>query len=87
VILVDSSVWIDYYRDISTPEVERLELLLTTNLLVTGDLIVVEVLQGIQDNTEFDLVKATLESLVVVHFGGLDIAISAARNYRKLRSL
>jgi predicted nucleic acid-binding protein len=87
VIVVDSSVWIDYFRGISTPEVQRLKLLQSTDLLVTGDLIVAEVLQGIQDNTEFNLVKATLESLVVVHFGGMDIAISAARNYRKLRSL
>jgi predicted nucleic acid-binding protein len=87
VIVVDSSVWIDYFRGISTPEVQRLKLLQTTDVLVTGDLIVVEILQGIQDDTEFDLVKATLESLIVVHFGGLEIAIEAARNYRELRSL
>ena len=86
-ILVDSSVWIDYFRGVDTPEVERLDLLRTTDVLATGDLIVVEVLQGIKDDGQFQLVKATLESLVVAQLGGMSIAIQAAQNYRKLRML
>ena len=44
--LVDSSVWIDYFRGVASPETDRLDALLGTQVLLTGDLIVVEVLQG-----------------------------------------
>jgi predicted nucleic acid-binding protein len=46
VIVIDSSVWIDLFNGVSTPEVERLDGLLGETPLVIGDLILVEVLQG-----------------------------------------
>ena len=84
-ILVDSSVWIDYFRGTPTLEAERLDLLLTEELIVTGDLILAEVLQGFRTDREFNIAKDLLISLDVVTLGGENIALQAARNFRSLR--
>lgn len=85
--VVDSSVWIDYFRGHSTPEVERLDELVGAVPLISGDLIIAEVLQGVGDEGEFKLVQMRLTSLIVVRLGGLVVAVESARNFRKLRSL
>lgn len=85
-ILVDSSVWIDYFRGSSTPQTDKLDSLLGVEPLATGDLVLTEVLQGFDDDRDFDQVKRLLTSLVVVDLGGKEIAIEAARNFRALRS-
>jgi predicted nucleic acid-binding protein len=87
VILVDSSVWIDFFRGKSTVESERLDQLLGTEPLAIGDLILTEVLQGFGGDKDFNQAKSLLTSLVVVELGGGDVAIQAARNYRALRKL
>jgi predicted nucleic acid-binding protein len=87
VILVDSSVWIDYFRGTPTPQAEKLDLLLGSEPLVTGDLVLTEVLQGFVSERDFDQARKLLTSLVVVDLGGQDIAIQAAKNFRALRSL
>jgi predicted nucleic acid-binding protein len=87
VILVDSSVWIPYFNGITSPETDRLDALLGTELLATGDLILTEVLQGFRTDKAFEKAKRLLTSLEVVDLGGRDLAIQAARNYRRLRSL
>ena len=56
-ILVDSSVWIDYFRGTATPQAEKLEALLGTELITTGDLILTEVLQGLVSDRDFDQAK------------------------------
>ncbi len=86
-ILVDSSVWIDYFRGDATPQTERLDSLLGNEPLATGDLILTEVLQGFASDKDFNQARKLLTSLVMVEPGGQDIAIKAARNYRKLRAL
>lgn len=86
-ILVDSSVWIDYFRGIGTPEADRLDGLLGSEPLATGDLILTEVLQGFASDEDFNQAHALLSSLTVIDLGGRKIAIQAARNYRKLRLL
>lgn len=87
VILVDSSVWIDYFRDGSTPQCVQLDGLLQTEPLAIGDLILVEVLQGFDTDRDFDLARTLLSSLTVIELGGEEIAIQAARNFRALRAL
>jgi predicted nucleic acid-binding protein len=87
VILVDSSVWIDYFRGTPTPQAEKLDSLLGSEPLVTGDLVLTEVLQGFVSERDFNQARKLLTSLVVVDLGGQDIAIQAARNFRALRSL
>jgi len=85
-ILVDSSVWIDYFNGRSTPQTAKLDELLGQEDLAVGDLVLVEVLQGFRDKREFEAARRLLLSLTVVDLCGPDIAIQAARNYRSLRS-
>jgi predicted nucleic acid-binding protein len=87
VILVDSSVWIDYFRGTSTLEAERLDSLLGAESIAAGDLILTEVLQGFVSDRDFNLAKKLLTSLVIVDLAGQDIAIRAAENCRALRAL
>jgi predicted nucleic acid-binding protein len=87
VIVVDSSAWIDFFRGIQTPETDRLFQLAATTFLATGDLIAVEVLQGVKDDAEFNLVEARLNSLIMLQLGGKTVAFQAAQNFRKLRSM
>ena len=86
-ILVDSSVWIDYFRGAGTPEADKLDDLLGSEPLATGDLVLTEVLQGFADERDFKQAHALLNSLTVVELGGRKIAVQAARNYRRLRAL
>lgn len=84
-ILVNSSVWIDYFRGVPTPETDRLDALLGTEPLAVGDLILAEVLQGFTSDRDFDQALRLLSSLTVIDIAGHDIAIQAARNFRVLR--
>jgi predicted nucleic acid-binding protein len=86
-ILVDSSVWIDYFRGVATPQTEMLDSLLGTEPVATGDLILVEVLQGFAGDRDFNRAKKLLTSLIVVDLGGREIAIQAAKNFRALRAM
>ena len=86
-ILVDSSVWIDYFRGVVTPQTEKLDSLLGIEPIATGDLILTEVLQGFVSDRDFNQAKKLMTSLVVVDLAGQGIAIQAARNFRALRKL
>ncbi len=84
-ILVDSSVWIDYFKGTITPQTQKLDSLLDSEPLAIGDLILTEVLQGFADDRDFNLASKLLTSLTVVDLGGQEIAIQAAKNFRVLR--
>ena len=84
-ILVDSSVWIDYFRGAPTPQTEWLDASLGTELIATGDLILTEVLQGFTRDRDFNQAEKLLVSLTIVDLGGRRIAIQAAKNFRALR--
>lgn len=86
-ILVDTSVWIDYLRGIATPQADRLDGLLGVVPIAIGDLILTEVLQGCSTDREFDGVRRSLEALTILTLGGKEVAVQAARNYRRLRVL
>ena len=86
-ILVDSSVWIDYFRGSITTQTEKLDRLLGGELVAIGDLMLTEVLQGIADQRAFNDARRLLTSLTVVEVGGKAVAIQAARNFRALRNL
>ena len=62
-IFVDSSVWVDYFRGTSTPEAEKLDSLLASEPLVIGDLVLVEVLQGFDRDSDFNQARKLLTSL------------------------
>ena len=84
-ILVDSSVWIDYFRGTVTAQTELLDRLLGQEPLAIGDLILTEVLQGFESERDFSDARRLLTSLTVVELGGQAVAILAARNFRALR--
>ena len=84
-ILVDSSVWIDYFRGAATLQTDRLDALLGAEPLATGDIVLAEVLQGFDQDRDFNAALRLLSSLTVVDIAGRDIAIEAARNFRRLR--
>lgn len=86
-ILVDSSVWIAYFQGLNSAAADKLDTLLGRELLAVGDLISTEVLQGFQNEADFETARRLLSSLHLVQLGGEEIAIQAARNYRKLRRL
>jgi predicted nucleic acid-binding protein len=87
VILVDSSVWIDYFRGMQTSQTDRLYALLGNEPVATGDLVLAEVLQGFGSAQDFTQGTRLLTSLPVIELVGRDIAIQAAENFRTLRSL
>ncbi len=85
-ILVDSSVWIDYFRGDLTPQTDCLDQLLSSDVLLIGDLVLAEVLQGFISEHDFNQAKTLLTALPVVPLVGLDVALQAARNFRHLRA-
>jgi predicted nucleic acid-binding protein len=87
VILVDSSVWIDYFRGAASPQAEKLDALLGKEPVAIGDLILTEVLQGFSNDRQFNAAKRLLGTLGFVVLGGEAIAVEAARNFRRLRAL
>jgi predicted nucleic acid-binding protein len=84
-ILVDSSVWIDYFRGVSSEQTKKLDVLLSHEPLAVGDLILTEVLQGFAHERAFNEVRRMLTALTVIELGGQEIVIKAARNLRTLR--
>ena len=86
-IVVDTSVWIDYFRGVVTPQSDKLDTLLGVEQVVTGDLILTEVLQGFVSDRDFNQARKLLSSVPLIPFVGEDIAFQAARNFRKLTTL
>jgi predicted nucleic acid-binding protein len=84
-ILVDSSVWIDYFNGRATPETDALDGLLGREPVLTGDLILTEVLQGFRRDADYHKARTLLETLELRALGGREVAIAAAGNYRALR--
>jgi predicted nucleic acid-binding protein len=85
VILVDSSVWIDYFRSADTPQVALLDSFFGRSRIAVGDLIAAEVLQGVRDQREYKWVKKTLDAFDHIDLAGYELAIKASENYRLLR--
>jgi len=84
-VIVDTTVWIDYLRGTDNAETFWLDRELQKQRLGLTDLILYEVLQGIRERTSFERVRADLLKFHVFETGGIDLAIAAARNYRVLR--
>ena len=84
-ILVDSSVWIDYFRGTRDEQTDILDALLSSEPVAVGDLMLAEVLQGFNSERDFNQAKNVLLSLHQIDIGGTEIAIQAARNFRTLR--
>ncbi|MCP9773700.1 PIN domain nuclease [Synechococcus sp. Tobar12-5m-g] len=85
-IVVDSSVWIDFFNGVSTPEVERFDGLLGSTPVAIGDLILVEVLQGFRRDGDVATARQLFASMPLLAMLGPQNAYRAAENYRSLRS-
>jgi predicted nucleic acid-binding protein len=85
VIVVDSSVWIDFFNGVSTPEVDRLDALLGVTPLAIGDLILVEVIQGFRNERDVATARQLFRSLALLPLLGGSNPWKAAENYRQLR--
>jgi hypothetical protein len=86
-VLADSSVWIDYFGDVISAKVEQLDGLVGRKQVLTGDLVLAEVLQGVRSDREFRIVRDALLTLDVVPLTSSALAIKSARHYRSLRRL
>lgn len=84
-IIVDSSVWIDYFTGKDTPGADKLDSLLGEELVATGDLMLAEVLQGFRTDRDYRQARKLLLSLTVVNLLNTDIALQSAKNFRTLR--
>lgn len=84
-VIVDTTVWIDYFRDVSNAAVQWLEAELERQRLGMIDIILCEVLQGVPDERTFDSVFAELSRCEIFPTGGTEFAVAAARNFRMLR--
>jgi predicted nucleic acid-binding protein len=88
VILVDSSVWIDFFKGTDSPATLQLTRLLSGNdaSVVAADLVIFEVLRGFRHGTDLLAAQRFLSALPQIELGGLDNALLAAEHYRALRS-
>ena len=84
-ILVDSSVWIDYFNGNHTPQTDLLDHCLSTIPIIIGDLILTEVLQGFRLDKDYQTAKTFLSHLQFHHIGGYEVALQSAQIYRSLR--
>jgi predicted nucleic acid-binding protein len=85
VILVDTSVWIDYLRGLATNQTTKLRARMEGGPLLVGDLILCEVLRGVRSDAQARSVEASLRRFELVSLTDPDLAITAADNYRQLR--
>ena len=84
-ILVDSSVWIDYFDGNQTLQSDWLNSALGSKPIIMGDLILTEVLQGFQSDNDFKTARALLLMIPFITMGGQTIALKSAANFRLLR--
>jgi predicted nucleic acid-binding protein len=85
-VLVDSSVWIDYFNGANSAECDALDALLGRELVLIGDLILTEVLQGFRTHAGYQQARSLLAPLGLCRLGGRTVALAAADNYRYLRA-
>ena len=86
-LLVDSSVWIDYFNGYPNPETDYLDFALGKERILVGDVILGEVLQGFRSDHDFERALQALRLFPQVNLLGPTVAIESARRYRQLREV
>ena len=84
-IVVDSSVWIDFLNGRKAAHIERLRAVLGTHEIIVGNLVLCKVLQGLESERAARQVEALLHRFEIVPMADEAIAVAAARNFRALR--
>ena len=85
-VIIDTSVWIDYLRGTINPHTDWIDRELSLQRLGLTDLILCEILQGIPEDAAFRKVRRTLSKFEIFTTGGEDLAVASAMNYRRLRA-
>ncbi|MBU0559929.1 MAG: PIN domain nuclease [Bacteroidetes bacterium] len=86
-IFLDSTVLIDYFNGTTNWQVEKLDSLLGKEIVVLGDYVLTEVLQGFRSNSDFERASTILKAFPCFNICGKEIAIQSAKNYRYLRKM
>ncbi|MGA2427994.1 MAG: PIN domain nuclease [Candidatus Acidiferrum sp.] len=84
-VIVDTTVWVDYLRGKQNPQVDWLYREMDRQRLGLTDLILCEVLQGVREEATFASVLKELGQFEIFETGSVDLAVAAAQNFRKLR--
>ena len=84
-VIIDTSVLIDYFADRPTPHVHWLNQQVLSQRLGITSLIQMEVLQGIRGDRLFTETQAALDAFMVFEIGSSETAIASAENFRVLR--
>ena len=84
-LVVDTSVWIDYFNGVENPQTDFLNTILDKTPIFIGDLILAEVLQGFRYDPDFEKVRRTLGKFMQDSMVNPTLAVQSARNYRFLR--
>lgn len=84
-IVVDSSVWIDYFNGKITDKTDWLDSAIGDKEIIVGDIILAEVLQGFQNDNDFKTAQKLLLDFPFMEMLGQELAIKSAMNYRFLR--
>ena len=84
-IVVDSSVWIDYFSGIDNKQTDKLNNTLGIKVVAIGDLILTEVLQGFRQDRDYKVARILFEDVTVFEMLGVEMALKSADNFRVLR--
>jgi hypothetical protein len=84
-LVVDSTIWIDYFNGVETPQVEFLNRTLERTPILVGDLILTEVLQGFRHEVDFETARLLLTRFTQAQMVNPALAVQSALNYRILR--
>ncbi|MEN8251379.1 MAG: PIN domain nuclease [Bacteroidota bacterium] len=84
-ILVDTSVWIDYFNGIESKETNALDSALIDGIVAIGDIISLEILQGFRNDKDYNQARKTLATLDQYELFGNDMVVKCANNFRALR--
>ena len=84
-LVVDSTIWIDYFNGLENPQTDYLHNMLDKTPILIGDLILAEVLQGFRHDPDFEKARRTLGKFLQVNMVSPALALQSARNYRFLR--
>lgn len=84
-LVVDTTVWVDYFNGVENPQTNYLDSVLNQTPILIGDLILTEVLQGFRHDPDFEKVRRTLGKFMQADMVGPALAVQSARNYRFLR--
>ena len=84
-VVVDSSVWIDYFNGTESKQTAMLDDIAGVRHIIVSDIILTEVLQGFKNDKDFKAARKRMEQCIVVSMLGSLMAIKSAKNYRKLR--